>query len=122
MDRIPAEKVSPAWFVEGMPLADRGSPWLGVGATEGLNMLVSTHEPDQVCVGCLHPIEGGLSGKIPTAAFVSLWSSFLMLSRWLRELTAASPAHADSSCFSTHLVPRAGRMARRWLEPMRHVR
>lgn len=112
----------PVRFVEGMPLANAvligvddipsrwaaqraGSPWLGVGATESFNVLVSSHEPDQACVGCLHPMDGGLSGAIPTAAFVSFWSGLLLVSRWLRELTAASPAHADQQLFLNVLRP-----------------
>jgi len=112
----------PVRFEEGMPLAETvligvddipsrwaaqraGSPWLGVGATESFNVLVSSHEPDQACVGCLHPMDGGLGGAIPTAAFVSFWSGLLLVSRWLRELTAASPAHADQQLFLNALRP-----------------
>lgn len=112
----------PVRFVEGMLLADTaligvddipsrwaaqraGSQWLGVGATESFNVLVSSHEPDQACVGCLHPVDGGVEGAIPTAAFVSFWSGLLLVSRWLRELTAASPAHADQQLFLNALRP-----------------
>jgi hypothetical protein len=54
---------------------------------------------------CLHPLDGGIGGAIRTDAFVPFWSGLLLVSRWLRELTAASPAHADQQLFLNALRP-----------------
>lgn len=75
VDHIPSR-----WTAQAMQ-----PEWLGVGATEGFSVLVSTHRPNQPCAGCLHPVDAGASdGPIPTAAFVSLLSGLILAARWLR--------------------------------------
>lgn len=79
--------------------------WLGVGATEGFAVLVSSHTPGQACVGCLHPAAASPTGPIPTAAFVSLLSGLLLVARWLRSLGLEGPALADQQAFINALRP-----------------
>lgn len=79
--------------------------WLGVGATEGFAVLVSSHAPGQPCVGCLHPIAAVPTGPIPTAAFVSLLSGLMLIARWLRSLGAEGKALADQQTFVNALRP-----------------
>jgi len=57
--------------------------WLGVGATAGFSVQVSSHSPDTACAGCLHPVAGETTGPIPTVAFVSFWSGLLLAVRFL---------------------------------------
>lgn len=110
-------------FAEGMPLADavlvgvdhipsrwaaqRAAPsWLGIGATEGFSVLVSSHEPGRPCAGCLHPAEPGQGGgAIPTAAFVSFWSGLLLVARWLSHLAGRPTPAAEQQYFFSALRP-----------------
>ncbi len=79
--------------------------WLGVGATEGFAVLVSSHTPGQACVGCLHPAAASPTGPIPTAAFVSLLLGLLLVARWLRSFGLEGPALADQQAFINSLRP-----------------
>lgn len=110
-------------FGEGAPLADitlvgvddirsrwlaqRTNPtWLGVGATEGFNIQVSSHEPGQACVGCLHPVEAAVDGgPIPTIAFVSFWSGLMLAVRWLRALAGSEHGPREQQMFLNALRP-----------------
>ncbi|TPG55052.1 hypothetical protein EAH76_10795 [Sphingomonas glacialis] len=82
-----------------------GPDWLGVGATEGYAVMVSSHAPDQPCVGCLHPVAAMPTGPIPTAAFVSLLSGLLLVARWQRTLGHEGPALRDQQQFLNALRP-----------------
>ena len=113
----------PVRFEDGMPLAPTvlvgvdhipsrwaaqraGPAWLGVGATEGFSVHVSSHAPRQPCVGCLHPVDAPMSdGPIPTAAFVSLMSGLLLVARWQRALGGEGAALADQQLFVNALRP-----------------
>lgn len=88
-------------------LAQRTNPtWLGVGATEGFNIQVSSHEPGQACVGCLHPVEATISlGPIPTIAVVSFWSGLLLAVRWLRALAGSPLGSREQQTFFNALRP-----------------
>lgn len=79
--------------------------WLGVGATEGFSVLVSSHVASQPCVGCLHPVAATPNGPIPTAAFVSLLSGLLLVARWQRALGPEGPTLADQQHFLNALRP-----------------
>jgi hypothetical protein len=80
--------------------------WLGVGATEGFSVLVSSHEPNEACAGCLHPRDAGQSnGPIPTAAFVSFLSGLAVAARWLAELGGAGEPAARQQLFLNSLRP-----------------
>lgn len=79
--------------------------WLGVGATEGFSVLVSSHAADQACAGCLHPVAAAPTGPIPTAAFVSLLSGLLLAVRWLRALGPEGSALPDQQQFLNALRP-----------------
>lgn len=110
-------------FAEGMPLAEtvlagvdhipsrwaaqRAAPdWLGVGATEGFAVQVSSHEPHQPCVGCLHPVGADPDGSaIPTAAFVSFWSGLFLVARWLRHLAGDAVPQTAQQLFFSALRP-----------------
>ncbi len=64
--------------------AQRRRPdWLGVGATVGFAVQVSSHDATTPCVGCLHPQAGMTDGPIPTVAFVSFWAGLLLALRLL---------------------------------------
>lgn len=79
--------------------------WLGVGATEGFSVLVSSHAAEQACAGCLHPVAAASMGPIPTAAFVSLLSGLLLAVRWLRAIGPEGPAFPDQQQFLNALRP-----------------
>lgn len=112
----------PVRYVAGMPVAPTvlvgvddipsrwavqaaGPDWLGVGATEGFAVLVSSHTPGQACVGCLHPAAATPTGPIPTAAFVSLLSGLMLVSRWIRSLGPEGGALTDQQTFVNALRP-----------------
>jgi len=84
----------------------RGCPdWLGVGATEGFNVNVSSHRPHQACVGCLHPVHLAGDGPIPTAAFVSFWAGLLLVARWLRVLAGREAGEEERQLYLSALRP-----------------
>lgn len=112
----------PVRYVAGMPVAPTvlvgvddipsrwavqaaGPAWLGVGATEGFTVLVSSHAPGQPCVGCLHPVAALPGGPIPTAAFVSLLSGLFLVVRWQRSLGPEGAALGDQQTFLNALRP-----------------
>jgi len=80
-------------------------PWLGIGATEGFSVLVSSHAVEQACAGCLHPVAAAPMGPIPTAAFVSLLSGLLLAVRWLRTFGPEGLALRDQQQFLNALRP-----------------
>ena len=82
-----------------------GPRWLGVGATEGFSVLVSSHAPGQPCVGCLHPVAATPDGPIPTAAFISLLSGLLLVARWQRALGPEGGSLVDQQHFANALRP-----------------
>ena len=64
--------------------AQRQRPdWLGVGATAGFAVQISSHDATTPCAGCLHPVAGDTDGPIPTVAFVSFWAGLLLAVRLL---------------------------------------
>lgn len=58
--------------------------WLGVGATDGFDVQVSSHNAAVPCVGCLHPEEATATGEIPTVAFVSFWAGLVLATGFAR--------------------------------------
>jgi molybdopterin/thiamine biosynthesis adenylyltransferase len=70
-------------------VAQRHSPgWVGVAATSHFETLVSEHNPDSACSGCLHPYtDDGPASPIPTISFVSALAGFLLAYRLVRAAT-----------------------------------
>jgi hypothetical protein len=80
-------------------LIQRHAPaWLGVGATQSLDALVSTHLPGAPCAGCLHGREPEAEDLIPTISFVSLWSGLLLALELLSEAGGGRPARQALYC------------------------
>ena len=74
-------------------LAQRHAPsWVGVGATQSLESMVSAHLPGEPCSGCLHPREPEVDETVPTISFVSFWAGLLLA---LELLSEAGGARAD---------------------------
>ncbi len=62
--------------------------WLGVGATTHFGVSTSSHESQQPCAGCLHPVDDPqLNTPIPTVSFVSFWAGLALAVRFLRHVS-----------------------------------
>lgn len=73
-------------------LAQSNAPgWLSVGATSGLEAVVSAHEAGGPCAGCLHPHDAPFDGPLPTVAFVSAYAGFMQAYRLLANAVGLSP-------------------------------
>jgi hypothetical protein len=68
VDHIPSR-----WLVQR-----HAAGWVGVGATQSLDALVSAHLPGEACAGCLHGREPDADELVPTISFVSFWSGLLL--------------------------------------------
>lgn len=80
-------------------LIQRHAPgWLGVGATQSLDALVSAHLPCAPCAGCLHGREPDAEELIPTISFVSLWAGLLLALELLSEAGGGRPARQALYC------------------------
>jgi hypothetical protein len=78
--------------------------WLGVGATEGVGTVTSSHTPGQACAGCAHPVDVQAPGDVPTASFVSFWAGLLLAVRLVRHhLGCPHPSGEQRIDFSTLL-------------------
>ncbi|MCR4347872.1 MAG: ThiF family adenylyltransferase [Sulfuricaulis sp.] len=61
--------------------------WVGIGATTHFEASISSHEAQQPCAGCLHPIDDPQpAGPIPTVSFVSFWAGLALAVRFLRHV------------------------------------
>jgi hypothetical protein len=68
VDHIPSR-----WLVQ------REAPaWVGVGSTQSLDVLVSSHPHGEACAGCLHPRDIDNEVVVPTISFVSFWAGLLL--------------------------------------------
>lgn len=52
--------------------------WLGIGATEAYDAMLSFHTRGLPCARCVHEIGAAPQGPIPTAAFISHWAGLLL--------------------------------------------
>lgn len=83
--------------------ATRG--WLGVGATSHFEVSTSSHESQQPCAGCLHPVDDPQPDTpIPTVSFVSFWAGLALAVRFLRHIGG---------------WPYAAQQQHLWLSPLR---
>lgn len=85
VDHIPSR-----WLVQ------RHAPsWVGVGATQSLESMISAHVPGEPCSGCLHPREPDADEIVPTISFVSFWAGLLLALELLNE--AGGARHDDQA-------------------------
>jgi hypothetical protein len=77
VDHIPSR-----WLIQ------REAPaWVGVGSTQSLDVLVSSHAHGEACAGCLHPRDIDNDAVVPTISFVSFWAGLLLALELLCEAT-----------------------------------
>ncbi|MBA3422726.1 MAG: hypothetical protein H0U12_12720 [Thermoleophilaceae bacterium] len=89
VDHIPSR-----WLVQ-----ERATGWVGVGATQSLDTLVSAHRPGEPCAGCLHQREPDADELVPTISFVSFWSGLLLALELLTEAAGAKPDQQALFCW-----------------------
>ena len=73
--------------------------WVGVGATQSLDAMASSHRPDEPCSGCLHPREPDADEIVPTISFVSFWAGLLLALELLSEVGGAAPDQQALLCW-----------------------
>lgn len=81
--------------------------WLGVGATDHYLAMASFHDSNTACAGCLHPVDAGLSGELPTLAVVSHWAGLWLASLFARHRTGDAFGTAVQCVSSVLLQPGA---------------
>jgi hypothetical protein len=75
-------------YIPSRWLIQREAPgWVGVGSTQSLDVLVSSHAQGEACAGCLHPREIDNDAVVPTISFVSFWAGLLLALELLCETT-----------------------------------
>jgi hypothetical protein len=89
VDHIPSR-----WVVQR-----EASGWVGVGATQSLEALVSGHSPGEPCAGCLHGREPDGDNLVPTISFVSFWSGLLLALELLTQAAGERPEHPSLLCW-----------------------
>jgi hypothetical protein len=89
VDDIPSR-----WFIQS-----HARDWVGVGATQSLDALASTHLPGEACAGCLHGREPDGTELIPTISFVSFWSGLLLALELLTASAGVRPAQQAIFCW-----------------------
>jgi hypothetical protein len=89
VDHIPSR-----WLVQ-----QHASGWVGVGATQSLDALVSSHRPGEPCAGCLHTREPDADELVPTISFVSFWSGLMLALELLSEAAGAPPDRQALFCW-----------------------
>jgi molybdopterin/thiamine biosynthesis adenylyltransferase len=73
-------------------LVARHAPsWICVAGTTHFAAMVSEHNADGPCAGCLHPRDDPEKGDIPTASFVSQLAGYLQAYRLLANVAGAAP-------------------------------
>ncbi len=76
VDHIPSR-----WLIQ------REAPeWVGVGSTQSLDVLVSSHANGEACAGCLHARDIDNHAVVPTISFVSFWAGLLLALELLSEV------------------------------------
>ncbi len=83
VDHIPSR-----WLV-----AEHSPNWLGVGSTQALTALVSSHRPQEACARCQHPVPLEDDGEVATISFVSFWAGLLLA----MELLSFADGHPSSA-------------------------
>lgn len=73
--------------------------WLCVGATQGMEVQVSTHRRGTACAGCLHRGDLETDAIIPTISFVSFWAGLLQALYLLAAIAKVEPAAASMMCW-----------------------
>jgi hypothetical protein len=89
VDHIPSR-----WLVQ-----EYARGWVGVGRTQSLDVLVSSHRPGQACAGCLHQREPDAAELVPTISFVSFWSGLLLVLELLTEASGQAPGRQAVFCW-----------------------
>lgn len=88
VDHIPSR-----WLVQ-----EEAPAWVGVGATQSLSTLVSSHCPGEPCAGCLHPRPLAADPEAATISFVSFWAGLLLALELLCEVEGRRPAAQSIYC------------------------
>ncbi|HKB50736.1 MAG TPA: hypothetical protein VKC63_04845 [Solirubrobacterales bacterium] len=88
VDHIPSR-----WLVQ-----EAAPAWVGVGATQSLSTLVSSHRPAEPCAGCLHPRPLPADSEAATISFVSFWAGLLLAMELLCEVEGQRPAAQSIYC------------------------
>lgn len=98
------------WFVQALQ-----PTWLCVGATIHFTAMVSEHDGNSACAGCVHPEDDDVNAPVATAAFVSYWAGLLLLVRLLRKHSNRALHDAERVLEVATLQPGAKRGV--WLHP-----
>ena len=88
VDHIPSR-----WLVQ-----EAAPAWVGVGATQSLSTLVSSHRPGEPCAGCLHPRPLPTDPEAATISFVSFWAGLLLAMELLCEVDGRQPSAQSIYC------------------------
>lgn len=88
VDHIPSR-----WLIQ-----EAAPAWVGVGATQSLSTLVSSHRPGEPCAGCLHPRPLPADPEAATLSFVSFWAGLLLAMELLCEVDGRQPAAQSIYC------------------------
>lgn len=67
--------------------------WVCVAGTSHLLAVVSTHDPQAPCAGCLHANDEQLDAPIPTISFVSFWAGLLQARELLCHASGVGTSH-----------------------------